>query len=77
MRYYDPTKRAGFIEPGGGGPLLWFHERSLADQQMVPRKGVAVSFDVITDRTHKSVAVQIRTIAGNEKAAALRGSPVA
>jgi len=60
VRYFDPHKRLGYIEPGGGGQLLFFHERGLVDPQMIPRKGMCVSFDTIIDRTHKPVAVRIR-----------------
>ena len=65
VKYFDPWKRYGYLE--SGGELIWFHERSRVDQQLTLRKGMHVSFDVITDRTHKPCAVRVRAAVENKK----------
>ena len=67
IKYFDVTKRHGFIAPGGGGTLIFFHERGLCDYQMPCRKGTPVAFHTTVDRGGQVIAVQVR--AENKKAA--------
>jgi cold shock CspA family protein len=59
VRYYDPHKRLGYIQPNGGGELVFFHERETANHQGI-QKGTRVTYSIAVDRTHRPVAVQVR-----------------
>ena len=63
VKYWDPYKRHGLIQPGAGGKPIYFHERGLVDFRMVPRKGMLVTFQTAIDRTHQPVAVRVRAAA--------------
>jgi cold shock protein len=63
VKWFNPTKGYGFIQPEGGGPDVFVHISAVQQAGMQQlNDGQRVSFDVETGRQGKTSAVNLRAV---------------